>query len=540
MAKMKRSEAQELMNKLLAMNESKEVDFDSVELDSASYSEVEEKIVSLEENKSEKYGVAGANRAILDGILDYQKEHGHLPDAGVVAEAVNFANEILDSAIEGNGVTNTNPEHFTVMEPIVGIRSFIATAIPFATVIPAEKKSGEGSIVIVSHHAGKTTGQYKEGASLNGVAGGNVYISTERTHILTTSNRRTYSGKITNVQETWETCDQEASVSPLSPNSTQVFINGLLVIDGTDGKGDTEESATGYITLDQKYLITAEVNILTGEVTVKADKELPEQTEVLVTGCLNTEKDEFLTPSVTVKGTQHNFHAKWWCTDVSLTKEAATQFQNEIGISPLFEGVIAVRKQLQAETLFKLISRLTKIGKEVNASEFDFDWTGDQGANKSSSDIAKELVNQIGTVSKKMAKQNGSHGVSHIYVGDKMASILQGMGDNYFQASGLKPRPDVYRLGRLKTLDIDVYYSPKGVYEDEYAEMLLIGANPQDVTKNPVVLGEPTPPFTTPLTETTNNKTHGYRVRGQHIVALNPVPEYQQSAAVIKCTNLPL
>lgn len=56
---------------------------------------------------------------------------------------------------------------------------------------------------------------YDNGSSLNGLSGGNPYITSDRTHTLKSSDRTNYQGKITAVMTDFDKCDQTAAVVPL-------------------------------------------------------------------------------------------------------------------------------------------------------------------------------------------------------------------------------------------------------------------------------------------------------------------------------------
>lgn len=541
MPKFTRNDAQAILDAVISANKD---NVESIDLQLDSVNDFHDKLNATKVAGEKSTELNDIYTAVLDGALDYQKQHGSLPDAGVIAAALEQAYLIMDDVTttasgDSQGHSTTA---FVPMAPIVAIRSMIATSIPFAYQITADRQSGEGSVVIVSHNAATKTGMYAEGGSLNGMAGGYTYISPERTHKLTSSDHTTFTGKITSVQTKFDECEQGADVIPLYPNSALIFVNGLqeALFSGT---GNTETASALVEIGNASYTLSATLNLSTGEVQVKADKALPENTDVTVVGYLNVESQAFKarTPSVKVDGKKYPFKARNYRANVVVTPEAARQFADEIGIDPAFEGTFAIRNQLAQETLFGLLHNLSKIGTRVNNSQYDFAWAS-QGNEKTQATIAEDLLGKIETVSKEMAKANGSHGVSHIYVGERLASVFTSLGEKYFESSGITARGGVYRIGRLKGVNAEVYYTPKGIAADSSAakaeRMLLIGASAANPAFNPVIIGEVSAPNIDPINPTSKDPEKGYWVTGRRIVTQNPVKQYASSVAVIDCINM--
>lgn len=536
MPKFTRNDAQSILDAVMSAKENVE----SVDLQLDSVSSLSDQLNAVDSN----VGMSQIYSAVLDGAMDYQKQHGSLPDASIIAAALNQAETVLDDATtsaEGNSLGHSTTA-FVPMAPIVAIRTLIATSIPFAHQISADRQSGEGSVIIVSHQAATDTGMYKDGSSLNGLAGGFTYISPERTHKLTSGDNTTFTGKVTLTQTAFDECDQSGEVIPLYPNTAQVLVNGL--IEATFAGTGNKETASAIVELGgETYTLSATNDLSTGEFSVKFDKALPENTDVTVIGYLNVESQAFKdrTPSVKVDGKKYPFKARNYRANVVVTPEAARQFADEIGIDPAFEGTFAIRNQFAQETLFGLLHNLGKIGSRYHNEQYDFAWAT-QGNEKTMATIAEDFIGKLEAMSKEMAKRNGSHGISHIYVGERLASGITSLGDRYFESSGLTARGGVYRLGRLKGLNADVYYTPKGIgnekAEAKSERALLIGANAANPAFNPVIIGEVSAPNVEPINPTSKDPEKGYWVTGRRIVTQNPVKQYASSVAVLNCINL--
>lgn len=507
-------------------------DTSALQLDSVT--EMGDKLRSLDKN----VGVATIRKTILDSVNAYKTMHGCNPSPSLVAVAMDHAKLMLDDAVgEGSSIAQ-NSRGLVPMQPMLAIRSMISGAVPFAHYIQTDRVTGEAPLIIVSHNAGAKTGRYADGDSLNGLGGGESYILSERTHTLTSSDRTTFAGKITPVMTAELTCDQTATVHPLYDNRTQFFVNGLQVA-VSRGNG-ADEGATGQVKLGSKTIsFTAKVNINTAETSVVFAEAVPENTLVFVRGFLNLEHKGLTTPSVVVKARKYTMHAQNYRAKVLVTPEAKVQFAKEMGLDPSFEGTMVIRQQFSAEIMYNILHRLSIIGQFTNQSTYDFNWAT-FGQEKTQAQIAIELIGQINLVSQEMANANGSHGVSHIYVGDTMRAILLSLGRDYFEPAEINAvRPGAYRLGRLAG-QYEVYYTPKGIVKGAVQgadRMLLIGANAAQPAFNPVILGEASAPNIASISETQNDPDTGYWVTGKNFIEQNPVDLYAQSVAVIDVIN---
>lgn len=497
-----------------------------------------DKLDSLAVNDEDKNGLSVIRKAILDGVESYEKQHGHKPDVNVINVALDHAEQILDDANIDGVMTNTasNSRGLISTQVIVAIQALVSAAIPFAHYITGDKKTSKAELVVVSHSAGSKAGSYDAGDELDGIGGGDAYIMTDRTATLTASDetKKVFAGKITPIQLTDTTCDPDAAVHPLYTGRTQIIVNGLIVATCGMGSGDVDSfSGRTKLVSGEDALISGTVNIATGAVAMTSNIALGENDQVFARGVLNVEKEgAFKAPSIDTTAQKFVLYASPYRAKVVCTPEAKEEFENELGINPQFEGTIHARTAYSQETLYKSLRDCCLIGKYSGLSrQFDYKWET-AGANKSQADITEELITLINTVSQDMANANGSHGVSHIYVGEKMRSIFESLPDSKFKSSGINNRPGSYRLGRLNN-KYEVYYSPKGLDVD----ILLIGANAAQPAFNPVIIGETTAPTVERASASTNSPDTGYWLTGKAICQQNPVTKYAKSCATITVIN---
>ncbi|THA05536.1 hypothetical protein [Rodentibacter pneumotropicus] len=537
-------EAQMLMDSVFAdVNDVSSLQLDSVD-------ELSDKLGAFasdeEKAKGHTVGALEIRQAILDGVQAYEREHGVKPGAHLVAAALEQGKIYLDDASTANASSMAAESRAMIpQQALIAIKSVLFAGIPFAYYLQGDKNTGEAPLIIISHHAANKTGAYDNGSSLNGVSGGSPYITSDRTHTLTSSDNTNYTGKITTVMTDFDHCDQSAETVPLYAGRTQIMVNGLIAATTTQSKSDTEMVSAAVKIGDTEHSFTATVKINTGEVTVVFTSAVPENTNVAVRGFINVEEKQFrdTTPSVKTMAIKHSMYAKSYRAKVVVTPEAERQFSQEMGIDPATEGTMMIRMQFAQENLYKALNDFTNIAKYQGSETFDFDWD-EAGKRKSQEEIAKVLLSKIDMISQKMANRNGSHGVSHIYVDDSIRTILSALGGDYFESAGQSARPGVYRLGRLAGM-YDVYYTPKGLGTGvesggkKAGRMLLIGANAGQPAFNPFIIGEVGAPKIDRINPTSDSPEGGYWVTGKNFAEQNPVPEYASSVALLDVIDTP-
>ena len=207
---------------------------------------------------------------------------------------------------------------------------------------------------------------------------------------------------------------------------------------------------------------------------------------------------------------------------------------NELGLDPYSEGVIAIQSQFSNERHYDVLRKAKRIGAG-NQDTFNFNWAG-AGDYKVRSDIWRDFSAVIGRVSQKMAIRTMNHGITHLYVGEKVAAQMQGLPNDIWQSSGITSRAGIYRLGRLFGM-YDVYYTPRGLVEGtESAEILCLG-QATDVTRSAFILGDAVAPSVIPLAVGADLASGaGYYAR--NFTTVNPHEASAQGAAIINVTNL--
>ena len=369
---------------------------------------------------------------------------------------------------------------------------------------------------------------------MDGAHSGDRYISSARDHVLTHGEGGALTGKITANQATADTCDPQGKAVKLVRGATIIYVNGLKAAQEVGSKSVNSPIAGAVTIGNTSYAISGSVNTDNGEITLAVNPALPTSVEVLAEGFIDYERQEDLTPSIITTVETFDLFANSWRALTRQSIDSRTQMANELGLDSYSEGVIAIQAQFANERHYDVIRKARRVAV-CNRETFDFNWVG-AGDYKVRADIWRDFSSALGAVSQKMALLTMNHGVTHLYVGEKIAAQMQGLPADIWQPSGISARPGIYRAGRLFG-KYDVYYTPRGVHEDaEGAEILCIG-QASDVTRNAFILGDAVAPTVIPLATNSDLKTGaGYYAR--NFTAVNPHKHSAQGAALITVTNL--
>lgn len=480
----------------------------------------------------------GILRAVLDGANAYQAAHGQEIPADVIEQAFHSAYsttpEAQKAALDSVGNSLQSAQSYQSNRAIVAILTTTTEAIPFVHYLPADIKSNQAKLAILEHVTGSAAGSYAEGSLLDGAHSGDRFISSARDHVLKHGVAGALSGKITAIQKTPDTCDPAGTVAKLVRGATIIYVNGLKAAQEVSSKSVNSPIAGSVVIADVTHAISGSVNTDTGEITLAVAPALPTTVEVLAEAFIDYERQEDLTPTIITGVETFDLFANSWRALTHQSIDSRTQMSNELGLDSYSEGVIAIQAQFANERHYDVLRKARRVAV-CNRETFNFNWTG-SGDFKVRSDIWRDFSSVLGAVSQKMALLTMNHGVTHLYVGEKVAAQMQGLPADIWQASGITARPGIYRVGRLFG-KYDVYYTPRGVNEEaEGAEILCVG-QASDVTRNAFILGDAVAPTVIPLATNSDLKTGaGYYAR--NFTAVNPHKHSAQGAALITVTNL--
>mgnify|MGYP004689442527 FL=1 len=481
-------------------------------------------------------------RAILDGCKAYEKAHGMAAPADVIEQAFHSAYATTNLAHSKYHFDSADSNHSDngSLQPnraVVAILSTLTEAIPFAHYLPADIGSNEAKLAILSHQAGTLHGAYAVGGSLDGVNSGNPYLTSARVHTSNPDDSGNVTGKLTRIQTDFDHCNQSGEAIKIMRGRTIVYVNGRPAAYDV-GSGSTAESPiSGSIDVGGKaYSITGTINVTTGEYSLLCKDGdggfLAKEVPVTVEGFIDYEQDASITPSVIAEVETFKLYANPWRAYTRQSIDARTQMTNELGLDPYSESVLAINSQFANERHYQAIAKGLRLAQN-NVGAFDFGEARKHQDN-ARSEVWRDMAPRLGELDQKMAEATMSHGISHLYVGKKIAAELMGL--SAFEPSGISARPGIYRLGRLFK-KYDVYYTPKLLNETESsAQILCIGRAP-DVARNPIVLGEAVAPSVMPLGLNADLR-QGAGFYARNFTCVNPHDPSAHGFALLNVTNL--
>lgn len=496
---------------------------------------------------------ATITRAILDGVTEYELQHGVEAPADIIEHALHLAYGTTDVArkkLALDSASNTHADNLSLQpnRAVVAILSALAEAIPFAHYLPADIGSNEAKLAILTHQAGGQYGLYAANGIMDGASSGDPYITSSRVHATTNtvvSGVGHHDGQLTSVQETRDTCAAVAGgvvAVNLLRGRTQVYVNGQIVAREVSSAGSGASTVSGSVTIaGTTHQIGGTINTDTGVIALTSTPNLNTAVPVVVEGFIDYERQPALTPTIITSVSTYSLWAKPWRVATQHTIDSQTQMSNELGLDPYSESIIAIQSQFANERHYEVLAKALRLAVgSGNVGTFDFNWAGasGQGLQKTRADVLQDLQSVLGAVSQQMAINTLAYGISHLYVGTHMAAMLLSLPSTIWQASGLQTRPGIFRLGRLFG-QYDVYYTPKIISDSTSAAQILCVGRAPDVTRNPFVLGDAVPPTVIPLAVGTDLR-RGAGFYARNFTEVNPHNPSSLGCALINVTNIGL
>ncbi|MEI6746286.1 MAG: hypothetical protein WCL34_10010 [Methylococcaceae bacterium] len=523
--------------------------FDSTAADdfvSSTSAKLPENLQILLDECGDKSGVI--TRAILDGISIYEKSHGGNVPADLVEQALHNAYGTTDDArrkyhLPALDSASSNSSDSYSLQPnraVVAILSMFSEAIPFAHYLPSDISSNEARLAILQHQTDGAFGAYGAGALLDGINSGDAFISSSRIHKCTIDSTGAVTGKITGNQTTHETCDPSGVTTVLLRGRSIVYVNGQVAAREVDNSGSGHSAVSGSIKVaGTSYAIGGYIDTDTGVIALTTTPAMPTGIPVVVEAFIDYERNPALTPKIITSVNTFKLYANSWRVFTQQTIDSRTQMANELGLDPYSESVIGIQQQFANERHYKVLGMAMRLAAN-NTLDYDFGWEAGSLAQKTRAMIFQDFATPLGAADQQMANDTMNHGITHLYVGKFLASMMLSMPTNIFTPSGIPARPSIYRIGRLFGR-FEVYYAPKLVPESivngrQAASVLCIG-RATDVTRNPFILGDAVAPSVIPIATNADLKT-GAGFYARNFTAVNPHAPSSLGCAMINITNL--
>jgi uncharacterized Zn-binding protein involved in type VI secretion len=518
-------------------------DFVSTAINQSGSVKVPEKLKIVLDEADDKTA-AMVTRAIFDGANTYERMHGAPAPADLLEQAIHLAygtsNEARRVMLDSASSNASDPLSLQPNRAVVAILTTLSEAIPFAHYLPADIQSNEAKLAIMTHQAGKDYGRYTQGALMDGAFSGDTYISSSREHkcevVLDAGNPTgAITGKLTAIQSDGETCDPAAAEVKLLRGRSLVYVNGLIVAREVSGTGTGPSVVSGQVSIaGTVHQISGTVHPDTGVIALVSTPPMAATNSVVVEGFIDYERAPELTPSIVTAVDTFQLFAKPWRVTTHQTIDSRTQMANELGLDPYSEGVIGIQAQFANERHYEVLRKAKRLAKQ-NTDTFNFNWSN-AGDFKVRADVWRDFGSVLGAASQRMAIATLNHGITHLYVGEKIAAQLSSLQNDIWEPSGIVERPGIFRLGRLFGR-YDVYYTPKEVTESADAAEILCVGRATDVTRNPFVLGDAVAPTVIPLAVNADMKT-GAAFYARNFTAVNPHQPSAMGCALITVTDL--
>jgi hypothetical protein len=488
-------------------------------------------------------------RGLLDGIANYEAQHGETPTADKIEAALAQGFATSDFArrkfsLDSASSLQSDPLSLQPNRAVVAITAALAEAIPVANYLPVDIGSNQAKLVIVSHLAGNNYGLYSQNALMDGVYSGQPYVTSARvdTGVLQSegANTGSYLSQLTQVQATTETCNYAATPVKLMPGRGIVYINGYPAAFEVPGQsGATTGQISGSITLGgTTYNLSGQVTYATGSFIVTPSAALPAGTVVLTESFINYEASPGTTPTIITNAQPFNLYASPWRVVTEQSIDTRTQFANELGLDPAAESMLAVRFQFANERHYDVLRKAYRIGQN-RAYTFNMNWAA-EGTYKTRAKIWQDFSAVIGAASQQMAQDTIDHGITHLYVSKNVMAQLIALPTDIFEPSGVTVRPGIYRIGRLFG-QYEVYFSPYVAFDSTdgtTATIVGIGRSTQ-VARCPFVLGDAVPPTVNPIPMNVD-QISGAAFYARNFTSVNPHQPSSMGACIFTITNMNL
>ncbi|SUD59802.1 Uncharacterised protein [Ectopseudomonas oleovorans] len=518
-------------------------DFVSTAINQSGSVKVPEKLKIVLDEADDKTA-AMVTRAIFDGANTYERMHGSSAPGDLLEQAIHLAygtsNEARRIMLDSATSNHSDPLSLQPNRAVVAILTTLSEAIPFAHYLPADIQSNEAKLAIMTHQAGKDYGRYNQGDLMDGAFSGDTYISSHREHkceiVLDAGNPTgAITGKLTAIQLNGDTCKPDAPEVKLLRGRSLVYVNGLIAAREVSGTGTGPSVVSGQTNIaGTVHQISGTVHPDTGVIALVSTPPMAATNSVVVEGFIDYERAPELTPSIVTAVDTFQLFAKPWRVTTHQTIDSRTQMANELGLDPYSEGVIGIQAQFANERHYEVLRKAKRLSKQ-NTDTFNFNWSN-AGDFKVRADVWRDFGSVLGAASQRMAIATLNHGITHLYVGEKIAAQLSSLQNDIWEPSGIVERPGIFRLGRLFGR-YDVYYTPKEVAESADAAEILCVGRATDVTRNPFVLGDAVAPTVIPLAVNADMKT-GAAFYARNFTAVNPHQPSAMGCALITVTDL--
>ena len=508
--------------------------------------------------------VQGIDEAVQQGCLEYSaKNGGNKPSPDVIAMALTTARQSVD---EFDSMTNLQPEQASLAPevPKITILTVISSACPIIAYLPNTSSSYQIPLILMRLITDSSRAGLKQGEYLDMGRTGQPYLSGRYEFALTKADDGSYGvvahANYLNADASTKKPDETSPILPFQTSNASICLNGIeighgrgfranSVYNGKDVKLNAVETTVNIN--DTEYeLVGGTVNEKTGVISVKLNKELPKDAELVVRLRADlTSKDSNKNFRLNPVGAQihplYDFvQAGVMRFGITLSTDVIEQLQNEVNIGAVPYALGALQSVYFLENHIRLLQqgKARAVGRK---QRLQFDVSRGVSGNFANAfngtpDIIRELLKYISKAKQNIIRASGGASSSFVlYVSSNMAVWLNQLDKSEFTSTGLfSKNGQIVQIGTF-TDGTPVYETPQdqNVLKegDTTAEVMLVGRS-SDPVQNPCVCSIVKPPT---LETAKPDVREGYYgcvvVEGTE---LNPLAKFADQFVLIQVINL--
>lgn len=400
---------------------------------------------------------------------------------------------------------------------LASLLSTIASATPFAGVVPFPMGSNEGKIVLVTPKAANDYGAYREGDYLVGSNAGKPFTMSGRLQIPTETAGVGNTAYAVDVRECvlFDSVNGGWIPDPNTPTCrilsgrTKVMVNGITVATDQRQGGSVTAQNSGSTVINGSfkikgsntdYVLTGTCDLNNGAVDFTITPSLPNTASVKVMAFIDWEREKSRAvrvnrwASIGVATEGYSVFAEEARVESSYTISAATQFTQELGMNIAAMSMGAA--EFHNEERFR---RLIELGAEIAKNNpqpiLNLDVSGQIIAKTIGEAITDEIMIRIENVIKDFVTQAWSTRAGSVLIPPELAPIFRRI---LGFVTGSAIQSGIYLVGYLPN-GLPVYSVPQMTHVFGYDEtgetsaFLVIGSDMGDPARSPILMGDAVP-----------------------------------------------
>ena len=521
---------------------------------------------------------------IAEGIEEFKyRNGGEMPSAYALAAALSVAAAPFGGGKQDPSEKSTfdslslgHHEALSIVPAAtqVVIAYGISNSLPLVSMLPNPTGSNELPLVYGTTVAASNMGVMRIGDKMDGDKAGMPYL--ENRHVLTMeagaageftlTSHVAYTAQVKSDRTTKFVVDKTSQKAPFLGGRVVIMVKGIEVANDKNRNHPTKTGKSALqplepLTLgDSKYVVkSAYADLDTHEIKVTFDDTtggvIPEADDVSVELIFDYERKDanqnkiLREPATDVEFSYHAIYAHPSRSRSTATIDAITQLSNELGIN----WYAAAQTVAMQRYYFEQTGRLLRTAANMCFSNQDpktgrvivFDFKKDGIVPSNIADAFANINITLGIARTRLSTAiNTAIAGFDIYVSDRGAAFFSGLGGENYEDTGVAfgDQYSVYRIGRLKSNNANVYYVPAsmGVFNEDEASTVahaLISPRATSPAQAPFVGFTAVPPMV--LTSRADAFEEDVGIYSRMAADVNPIPRYRNQFMIVEMIILP-